>query len=74
MTVPSSGATLAQYQDEFREVKASLLATCRDLVRDLNAQDRPLEALAVDEAQLYLRGAFKSLERTLTALTHGKRL
>lgn len=59
------------YQEEFATVKASLLATCRDLVRDLNAQDRHVEAMAVDEAQLYLRATFKSLERTIATATHG---
>ena len=65
---------LAEYQEEFRTIKTSTLATCRDLVHDLNAHGQALEAMAVDEAQLYLRAAFKSLERTLTAVTHGKGL
>lgn len=65
---------LTDYQAELSAVKLSLLATCRDLVRQLNAQGLPIEALAVDEAQLYLRAAFKSLDRTLTAVSHGKPL
>lgn len=65
---------LNEYLDEFVAIKRSTLASCQDLVRDLNAQGLPVEAMAVDEAQLYLRAAFKSLERTLTAVTHGKRL
>jgi hypothetical protein len=69
-----TGQSLPDYRAEFAAVKDSVLETCRDLVRDLNAQDRPIEAMAVDEAQLYLRAAFKSLDRTLVTVTHGKRL
>jgi thymidine kinase len=59
---------LADYQREFHKVHSSLVATCHDLIRDLNESDRHLEALAVDEAQLYLRAALKSIERTLATL------
>jgi hypothetical protein len=66
-------AQLPEYQAELDAVRDSLLETCRDLVRDLNGRDLPIEAMAVDEAQLYLRAAFKSLNRVLVAVQHGKR-
>ncbi len=74
MTSLTQAQQLAEYQEEFRAVKLSTLATCRDLMADLNAHGQALEAMAIDEAQMYIRAAFLSLDRTLTAVTHGKKL
>jgi len=62
---------VAPYRQEFKELKTSLNATCKELAGELRSRGREIDAMRVEEAASFIGASFQSLNRTLTIVEPG---